>query len=66
MVTGFQGYKFMDFMETWIKGRVSLRIDVGILILEISLLEGLLSEGCSSDHLPHLHYHLREIFKILK
>ncbi len=65
-VTGFQGYKFRDFQETRIKVRVPSRIDIEILILEICLPEGLLSKGCGFDHLPHLHYQLKEILKILR
>jgi hypothetical protein len=48
------------------KVRVSSQTCVGIWILEIGLLKGLLGEECGSDHLPHLHYHLREIFHILR
>jgi hypothetical protein len=64
MVTRFHGYRFRVFKETRIRVRVSSQIGVKILIPKTSLPKGLLGQGCSFDHQPHLHYHLREILQI--
>jgi hypothetical protein len=53
---------FKVFREIWIKVRVSSWTSVGIQILEIGLLKDLLVTGCGFDHLPHLHYHMKEFF----
>jgi hypothetical protein len=58
----FQGYMFKLFKDIWIKVKVSSWTSVGIQISKIGLLEDLLVMGCGFDHLPHLHYHMKEIF----
>jgi hypothetical protein len=57
---------FKVLKETQIKVRVSLGTCVGILISKTGLSKDLLGRGCDFDHLPHLHYHLKEIFHIFK
>jgi hypothetical protein len=66
---GLQDFKVTSLRfsrETRIRVRVSSQTGVEIWISKTGLSKGLLGKGCGSNHLPHLHYHLREIPQVLK